>query len=341
MSELVKILPGENKYLSVTWQVNNFCNFRCSYCNEGNWSGTHKNDDIDTYIQFLDKLITRFQFKGYESFKFFFSGGEPVYWKPLLEVADFIHEKCDKPLLAINTNLSNSLKWWEKNYHLFQDVVASYHIESVNNENFLENAKFLQDKMNYLAIRMMMHDHDFDKVIKAGDKIWEEMDNCVLEWVPLLDELGTGAEPWYYREQWKRDFFKKTDGYKRKWGTVNEHREFRPAYSLEVWDDGKIQAVNSNRLAAERLNNFEGWHCWLSDAIFINAYGDISAGSCGVSGKIGNINEDWIEFYDQPIICPKSHCTCGTDIIIPKISYKVYDDETDYDIMNKDDINAE
>ena len=28
MSDLVKILPGENKYLSVTWQVNNFCNYR-------------------------------------------------------------------------------------------------------------------------------------------------------------------------------------------------------------------------------------------------------------------------------------------------------------------------
>ena len=61
MSDLVKILPGENKYLSVTWQVNNFCNYKCSYCNEGNWSGTHKNNDTEKYIRFLDKLITRFQ----------------------------------------------------------------------------------------------------------------------------------------------------------------------------------------------------------------------------------------------------------------------------------------
>ena len=50
MSDLVKILPGENKYLSVTWQVNNFCNYKCSYCNEGNWSGTHKNNDTEKYI---------------------------------------------------------------------------------------------------------------------------------------------------------------------------------------------------------------------------------------------------------------------------------------------------
>jgi organic radical activating enzyme len=144
LSELVKILPGENKYLNVTWQVNNWCNYKCSYCNEGNWSGTHKNEDTDKYIDFLDKLITRFQFKGYESFKFFFSGGEPVYWKPLLEVAEFIHKKCDKPLLAINTNLSNSLSWWEKNYHYFQDVVASYHLllEARSASNVEENVTY-------------------------------------------------------------------------------------------------------------------------------------------------------------------------------------------------------
>ena len=106
-----------------------------------------------------------------------------------------------------------------------------------------------------------------------------------------------------------------------------------------MWSDGTIKPVNSNRLAAERLNNFEGWHCWLNDAIFINPYGDISAGSCGVSGRIGNINEDVINFLDKPIVCPKSHCTCGTDIIIPKISHKVYDGETDYPVLDKEDIN--
>ena len=193
--------------------------------------------------------------------------------------------------------------------------------------------------MNYLAIRMMMHDHDFQDVIDVGNEIYEEMDNCVLEWVPLLDELSTEAEHWYYNEDWKREFFEKTDGYQRKWGNVTESRESRPAYSAEVWDNGTTKPVNSNRLAAERLNNFEGWHCWLNDAIFINPYGDISAGSCGVSGRIGNINEDVINFLDRPIICPKMHCTCGTDIIIPKISHKVYNGETDYQVLSKEDIN--
>ena len=63
MSDLVKILPGENKYLSVTWQVNNFCNYKCSYCNEGNWSGTHKNDDTEKYIDFLINKLQDFNLK--------------------------------------------------------------------------------------------------------------------------------------------------------------------------------------------------------------------------------------------------------------------------------------
>ncbi len=49
-------------------------------------------------------------------------------------------------------------------------------------------------------------------------RIWEEMDTCVLEWVPLLDELSTEAEHWYYNEDWKREWFEKTDGYMRKDG---------------------------------------------------------------------------------------------------------------------------
>jgi hypothetical protein len=77
----------------------------------------------------------------------------------------------------------------------------------------------------------------------------------------------------------------------------------------------------------------------LNDAIFINPYGDISAGSCGVSGKIGNINEDVINFINHPVVCPKSHCTCGTDIIIPKVSHTVYDGKFEYDILKKEDIN--
>ena len=70
-------------------------------------------------------------------------------------------------------------------------MVASYLIEHVNHDRYLENAKFLQDKMNYLALRMMMHDYYFHEVIDAGNKIWEEMDKIYLKFFTLLIQILT------------------------------------------------------------------------------------------------------------------------------------------------------
>ena len=68
MTELLKILPGENKYINVTWQVNDWCNFRCSYCNEGNWGGNNLNKDIDnimarTILIYFEELDSRYSEK--------------------------------------------------------------------------------------------------------------------------------------------------------------------------------------------------------------------------------------------------------------------------------------
>ena len=58
-----------------------------------------------------------------------------------------------------------------------------------------------------------------------------------------------------------------------------------------------------------------------NDSIFISPRGDVSAGSCGVSDIFSNINTWKVEDLNHigsPVICPKNHCTCGTDVIIPK-----------------------
>jgi MoaA/NifB/PqqE/SkfB family radical SAM enzyme len=339
-NQLESILAGENKYLNVTWQVNNQCNYRCSYCNPGNWQGDHKNKDTDKYILYLFRIIDHFKKRGYTAFKFFFSGGEPCNWKPLIDICKFLHEEVDSPLLAINTNLSKPLKWWEENHHYFQDVVASYHPEFAEYDKFLTNAQFLQDKVNYLAIRMMMHDEMFKEQIETGEKLYEEMDNCAFEWVPLLDDLQGDAKPWEYSEQWKKDFFKETEGYKRKFGSVEVPFKSKPMYSVEKWGNDSYRVTNSNRLSAQRLNFFKGWKCFLNDAIFIAPNGDVTGGSCGVSGKIGNMNEGWLNLDNTSVICPREYCPCGTDMIIPKIKPGTPEfDREDYDIVKKELIN--
>ena len=167
MGTQLKAVQVNEPYLAVTWQVNNFCNFRCSYCNEGNWSGKNRNEeDHALYINNLKLIVDRYRELGYKHFKFFFSGGEPTAWKNLLPICNWLKEYVPTAQLAVNTNLSRPLAWWEKHYALFDDVVASFHVEFADKEKYKEVSHFLCDKINYLSNKMLMHEERFWEVVE-------------------------------------------------------------------------------------------------------------------------------------------------------------------------------
>jgi len=45
MDKLIAIEPMFHPYVNITWQVNDFCNFKCKYCNPGNWAGMNPKRD--------------------------------------------------------------------------------------------------------------------------------------------------------------------------------------------------------------------------------------------------------------------------------------------------------
>lgn len=316
--KLIGIEAGAGRYANIVWQVSDVCNFRCSYCNEGNWGAKHRNLDTDRYLLVLEKLIDHFQKRGYKAFKFFFSGGEPTVWPPLLPILDFIYAKVDRPLIAVNTNLSRPLSWWQEHSHRFHDIVASFHVEHTNKERYLENTEYLQYRVSYLALRMLMHDERFQEVVDFSKVLESRLKNYTMEFAPLLETLTPHSEDHWYEAEWKRNFLKENTLKSRRDVAFSLLRSPHPAYSVEVYDDGTRQGLNSNRVVAEGRNQFEGWNCWISDNIFISPRGDITLASCGVGGVVGNINEATLNLMDGPVICPKHRCNCGTDICIPK-----------------------
>lgn len=315
--KIIEIFPKE-PYLAVTWQVNNFCNYRCSYCNEGNWKGTHRNEgNLDIYINNLKTIIERYQSVGYKHFKFFFSGGEPTAWKNFIPICEWLREYLPDCTLAVNTNLSRPLAWWKKNYSLFDDIVASFHIEFANKKIYEENSIFLCDKVNYLATKMLMHDKRFWEVVEYGNYLKTVMPNYFIEWTPLFDEMSVNAGPWKYEDPDKVKF-------------INEHNveinfslpkptKENFAVSFNKYDNGDIAPTNSNDIIVNNQNFFKEWECNVGDCIFINPIGFVSLASCGQVNSVGHILEDINNVGPMKIICKKTHCHCGTDIIIPKI----------------------
>lgn len=311
-------IEAPQPYLSITWQVNNYCNYRCSYCNPGNWGGNDINDgNLDRYLTNLEKIINRYRDAGYKNFKFFFSGGEPTAWRNFIPICEWLYNELPRATLAVNTNLSRPLAWWEKHHYLFDDVVASFHIEFANKKKYEENSIFLCDKVNYLSTKMLLHDERFWEVVEYGNYLKTVMPNYFLEWTPLFDEMTINTGPWHYDDPEKVKF-------------INEHtteiQQLKPkpakrttmTASFCKYDDNTQAVCNSNEVIVAKDNFFSGWECNVGDCIFINPVGEMSLASCGQGGHVGHILEYVERVGPRRITCAKEHCHCGTDIIIPK-----------------------
>lgn len=317
MGKQLIAIQAPEPYLAVTWQVNNYCNFKCSYCNPGNYSGANKNDDnLEGYINSLDTIIKKYKSVGYKHYKFFFSGGEPTAWKNFIPICEWLREQLPDCTLAVNTNLSRPLAWWEKHYKLFDDVVASFHVEFADKKRYEENNIFLCDKVNYLATKMLLHEDRFWEVVEFGEHLKTVMPNYFLEWTPLFDEMSVNAGPWQYTDVDKAEFINKHNVETQ--FTIPKPYKPNGAVSYNKYDDGSTVNTNSNDIIVNRQNFFKGWVCNVGDAIFINPVGDVSLASCGQGDKVGHILDDISRIGPNQIICNKSHCHCGTDIIIPK-----------------------
>jgi organic radical activating enzyme len=310
-------IDAPNKYLSVTWQVNNFCNYKCSYCNPGNWLGDNRNEDpVELYIENLDSIIAKYRMLGYTNYKFFFSGGEPTAWVNFIPIVQHLRNILPECTIAVNTNLSRPLAWWEKFYHLFDDIVASFHVEFSDKESYKQKNIFLCDKVNYLSTKLLLHADRFWEVVEFGEELKREMPNYFIEWTPLFDEMTVNASPWKYNDVEKEEFINNHSTETR----VTKPKPYKnsKAVSYTVYDDMSREFCNSNDLIVRRQNFFSGWQCDVGDAIFISPNRAVSLASCGVVSVVGDILKDVSNVGPKTVKCTKQHCHCGTDIIIPK-----------------------
>ena len=303
---------------SVSWILGRFCNYKCSYCWPYANSQTPDYLDQTIYYNTVNEIERQAQINGFNELHWSFSGGEPTAWKNFIPICEWIYETLPRATLAVNTNLSRPLAWWEKHYHLFDDVVASFHVEFADKKKYEENSIFLCDKVNYLSTKMLMHEERFWEIVDYGNYLKTVMPNYFLEWTPLFDEMSANTGPWHYKdpakEQWLKDHTTEMHQTKRK---PTPRTTCTASYNR--YDDNPTEVCNSNEVIVAGNNFFSGWNCNVGDCIFINPIGEMSLASCGVGGTAGHILTDIDNVGPKQVVCTKTHCHCGTDIIIPKI----------------------
>jgi len=123
----------------VSWNVNDTCNYRCSYCTQRDKaSRDYRLTDVDTYVRAFDALPGDWELK--------LSGGEPFQQPGLAELAARLVARGH--VISIQTNFSAPeaklrafLDATRGSLHVFS---ASLHLEYDTPERFLERREVLR-----------------------------------------------------------------------------------------------------------------------------------------------------------------------------------------------------
>jgi len=313
----IEIIPYSYPWVSIMWQVSNWCNYRCTYCNDFNHGGDYKNNDEENIKKSLDnisKLIEVYKNNGYNHFKILITGGEPTFWKGLIPVIKKIKNLISNEgnFISINTNLSRNINWWGDNYNLFDEVIASYHPGITNCDDYVKKFQFLQNKIECVS-RIMMKSKYFDECINIGNIIKNTCDNYYIEYSPVLSTLSNNVHEYQYVDSKELDFFKTYPLTEKKWKSLK--RTSKHTKSKIITSDNKSKDLNINETIGNKLNTFYNWNCNIFENLYIQPNGDIQQSTCGQGNNCGNIfsNIDTQQIF-RTTVCKNNFCHCGADI---------------------------
>lgn len=262
----------------VSWNINDTCNYRCSYCTQRFMpQRTYRLEEIQAYLDAFGALPGAWEIK--------MSGGEPFQQPGLHEIAAGLVEQGH--LISIQTNFSTSeaklrrfLEATAGSLHIF---AASLHLEYDTPEAFIEKAKLVQDALTEGASFCVTSVAVPERLLQLRDEV-----------APLFaaHDIAFKVQPEKVR------------------GVVREYTEAQEAILRQLGGHngtGWIEPDFRGRLCYAGANYF-----------IIKSNGDAfrcypaSRGS-GPGNRLGSFLEG-ITLNDGPRMCPFDHCNCTVPI---------------------------
>lgn len=310
--------PGEGSSLNISWMLHNLCNQHCSYCPSYNHDGSHSWPRYETAVKFLERV---FAFYKKDLYRVWFTGGEPTLWPDLPRLCEFLKKfECE---LGVTSNGANTLEFWRKSSGYFNTISLSYHPEYARNSHFLDAVKIACEKSN-VGVRLMMPPDKalWDRCVEFGEMLrsTQVAREVFVEHVPIQVELSRVSR-WVPYEPRQSEFLAKHAFFRI--GPSATDPSSAPAvkaWSMDaVYDDGSRSQLITSELLAEEKTNFYGWECRIGlDQLFIAQDGAVFRAGCGEGGRLGHLTDRNLAFPTKPIVCGKTSCPCGTDIMTPK-----------------------
>lgn len=331
----------------VSWLLGRFCNYRCSYCWPYGRSDEKDHRPTEVVLSTLAEIKRQARERGFNSFHFSFSGGEPTLHPGYLEVLKTYSDdadNCNYQSVHMTTNLSAGIGWFKKYVEATRDlhrvsITASFHKEFADAEKFRDKLIFLQSNDVQTTINMVMVPDRFEHLWKDALFFHDAGLNVTLK--PQSNKTATKIVDGYTEDQLnrlqrgmpQRDF----TSARMKEKKISSRRKSAPL-KTQVYQDKQKASVppimqvefidnegkpwymdQAERFNCFEFNNFNGWECSAGyrSIIIREPDGSIKRSYSCNDEPLGNI-ETGFELFPKPKICSTPNCVSSADSKIPK-----------------------
>ena len=336
---------------TVSWLLGRFCNYRCSYC--WPYARSDKKDfrPTELCLKTIDEIKRQARERGFNSFHFSLSGGEPTFHPGYLDILKHLADDVDNTnytSVHMTSNCSRNLKWFEqyvdtvKHFHR-ASITASYHREHVNTkekrEQFADKLCFVQEHDVQVTINQVMVPQWFDELYDESLYFHNRGINVTLKpqsdptasrvvegyTDDMLEKLHNGMPQRGFTEAKNKFVQRPKPNFK-----IDEDDTFRketyqqgvPQHFQVEFKDGENKSWfmdQAERFNAFNFNRFKGWECssGYRSIIIREPDGSIKRSYSCHDKPLGNI-ETGFKLFDTPKNCISPTCVSSADSKIPK-----------------------
>jgi len=332
---------------AVSWLLGRFCNYRCSYCWPYARSDKRDHRPTELVLKTLNEIKRQARERGFNSFHFSFSGGEPTMHPGYLQIlsnysAD--QDNCNYQSVHMTSNLSAGVGWFKKYAEATKNlnrvsITASYHKEFTTAEPFADKLVFLQENDIQVTINMVMVPERFELLWEDALYFHERGINVTLKpqsnpsatavvegySKDMLDRLQNGMPQRDYTTSRLIEKSKTSERPKPKFGPMpdkHDSGEKVPAIMQVEFTDSQGEKWfmdQAERFNAFNFNQFEGWECssGYRSIIIREPDGSVKRSYSCHDQPLGNI-ETGFELFPKPMPCTTKSCVSSADSKIPK-----------------------
>lgn len=336
----------ERDLFCVSWLLGRFCNYRCSYCWPYARSDQRDHRPTELVLRTIAEIKRQARARGFNSFHFSFSGGEPTLHPGYLEILSTLSAdapQCNYQSVHMTTNLSPGLGWFKRytaataTLHRVS-ITASYHREFASRDQFANKLVGLQQEDVQVTINMVMVPERFEELWIDACFFHEQGINVTLK--PQSNPTATRVVDGYTADQLQRLQRGLPQRDYTRHRLNSEARASRrpraaggsgpiewvgskvaPLFQVELSDEeGRRWFMDqAERFNAFNFNQFKGWECSAGyrsiivrepDGVIKRSY------SCN-DEPLGHI-ETGFQLFDRPMPCQTSSCVSSADSKIPK-----------------------